>query len=103
MPYLQLIFRAISSEINIDRVYEVRVDKGLFKSWLVIMAYGRYGRGSHQRIYSFVTREEVKIFIKKILKKRSQAEKRIGCCYKLIRRIASHDFMDDDDLYPNHS
>ena len=100
MSYLHLILRARQPEININRVYELRVDRGLFNSWLVIIAYGRYGVGLSQRIHSFFTLEEAKTFVNKTLKKRSKAEKRIGCSYHLISRSSSNDFI-DDCLYPN--
>jgi hypothetical protein len=102
MSYLHLILRARQPEININRVYELRVDRGLFNSWLVIIAYGRYGGGFSQKIHSFFTLEEAKTFVNKTLKKRSKAEKRIGCSYHLISRSSSNDFI-DDCLYPNCS
>jgi hypothetical protein len=102
MPYLHLILRAVRPEININRVYELRLDKGLFNSWLVIIAYGRYGGGFSQKINSFFTLEEAKAFVNKTLKKRAKAEKRIGCSYNLISRNSSSDFI-EDCLYPNCS
>lgn len=102
MPYLHLILRARKPETNVNRVYELRLDKGLFNSWLVIIAYGRYGVGLSQKINSFFTLEEAKTFVNKTLKKRSKAEKRIGCSYHLISRSSSNDFI-NDCLYPNYS
>ena len=89
MSYLHLILRAVSRETNVNRIYELRVDRGLFNSWLDIVAYGRYGGGFCQKIHSFFTLEEVKTFVNKSLKKRSKAEKRIGCHYTLISRSYS--------------
>lgn len=42
MFYLHLILRAIEPDTNVNRMYEIRRDKGLFESWLVIIAYGAY-------------------------------------------------------------
>ena len=82
---LQLILRAIKPETNVNRVYEIRVDRGLFNSWLVITAYGRYRGGTCQKTHSFFSLEEARTFVQKTLKKRFQSQKRIGCCYKIIK------------------
>ena len=94
MSYITLTLRAIKQETNINRVYTVYLCKGLFDSWCVITAFGRYGAGAQQRIHSFFTCEEAQGFVKKILKKRANAEKRIGCNYTLVKRSASDDFKD---------
>lgn len=53
MPPTHLILRAVKPETNVNRVYEIHVDKGLFNSWLVIIGYGRHGGGACHKIYSF--------------------------------------------------
>ena len=93
MSYLRLTLRAIKTEINVNRVYEVHLSKGLFDSWIVLTAYGRYGSGTHQKIHSFFSLEEAKAFVSKILKKRFNAEKRVGCNYSLVKKSFSDDFM----------
>lgn len=95
MSYLKLILHAEKPEKNINRVYEILLNKGLFNSWVVMTGYGRYGAGSQQKIYSFFALEEAKKFIHKILKKRFNAEKRVGCNYSLVKRRTSDSFMDD--------
>lgn len=82
---IHLILRAVNLETNVNRVYEIRVDRGLFNSWLVIIGYGRYRGGAHQKIHSFFTLKEVKAFVQKNLKKRFQSHKRIGCYYKIVK------------------
>lgn len=89
MPYLHLILRAIKPETNVNRVYEIRLDKGLFNSWLVIIGYGRYKGGSCQKIYSFFSLKKVEAFVDKTLKKRFQSYKRIKCNYKIIKSVGN--------------
>ena len=91
MPYLHLILRAIEPESNLNRVYEIWLDRGLFGSWLVLIAYGRYEGGITQQNHSFSTLEEAKAFIDKTLTKRLKAEKRIGCNYKIVKACGSSD------------
>ena len=95
MPYLNLVLRAIRPEINVNRVYQIRVDKGLFSCWLVFTAYGRYGGGAHQKVHSFYTLQDARIFVDKTLKKRFKAEKRIGCNYELVSKSYSDGFIID--------
>ena len=45
-----LKLRAINPARNVNRVYEIHVGQGLFNTITVILAYGRYGKGSHQRL-----------------------------------------------------
>ncbi len=97
MSYLKLVLRATKPETNLDRCYEIHLGRGLFNSWLVVIAYGRYGakgRGARQKTHSFFVLEEAKNFIGKTLKKRFSAVNRIGCNYKIIRRIVSADLSD---------
>ena len=95
MSYLNVVLRAVKPETNVNRVYEIYISKGLFNSWVVMTAYGRYGAGSNQKIHSFFSLEEAKAFVNKILKKRFNAEKRIGCNYSLVKRGSSGDFIED--------
>ncbi len=91
MPYLHLILRAVRPETNLNRVYEVWLDRGLFESWVVLTAYGRYGGGTTQRNRSFSTLEEARAFIDKVLNKRLNSQNRIGCNYELIAKKYSND------------
>jgi hypothetical protein len=79
MSYLKVTLRAEKPDMNVNRVYEIHLSKGLFKSLVVMTAFGWYGAGSHQKVHSFFVLEEAKDFIAKILKKRFHAEKRVGC------------------------
>ena len=89
----QLILRAIKPETNVNRVYEIRIDKGLFNSWLVLIGYGRYGGGSRQKNYSFFNVMEAKAFVQKNLKKRFQSHKRIGRDYKIVKATGYEEVM----------
>ena len=85
MPNLKYILKAVKPEANINRVYEIYLNKGLFEYWVVTTANGRYGAGrGRQRNYSFHKIEQAQDFIHKTLKKRYAAKKRIGCNYELI-------------------
>ena len=92
MSYIKLVLRAVKPEKNINRVYEILLNKGLFDNWIVLTAYGRYGAGAQQKVYSFRALDEANEFISRILKKRFTAEKRAGCNYALIKRSSSFDF-----------
>ena len=79
-----LKLRAINPARNVNRVYEIHVGQGLFNTITVILAYGRYGKGFHQRLYSFDNTLQANAFIHKTLQKRLNAHKRIGCGYEVV-------------------
>ncbi len=42
----------INLAVNVDRAYEILFQRGLFNSWVVIIAYGRYGqKGGQTKTY----------------------------------------------------
>lgn len=73
--------RAIYPEKNINRDYEIRIDKVFFGLWSVTTAYGRRHQKGMLRNYIFETYEEAKKFFDKTLNKRLNAKNRIGCNY----------------------
>ena len=82
-----LKLRATNPVINLDRSYEIVCQRGLFNSWLVTTAYGRYGQKRGQsKTAIFDTKSQAQIFIDKVLKKRLNAKKRIGCNYERLER-----------------
>jgi predicted DNA-binding WGR domain protein len=81
--YIKL--RATNPALNLDRAYEILFQKGLFNSWLITTAYGRYGhKGVQTKTYSFDLEIQAQSFFNKTLKKRLNAKKRIGCNYEPI-------------------
>lgn len=81
MPCLTL--RATLPEKNLDRDYTILVQKGLFNLWVVNILYGKWGAPRHRkRQYSFDAPKQAQSFIKKTLRKRLNAQNRIGCNYK---------------------
>ncbi len=70
---LYLKLRAYKPDANLDRAYEILVQKGLFQHWLVTLAYGRYGqKGGQSKLYIFDTLPQAQDFIQKTIKKRPQ-------------------------------
>ena len=94
MSYFQLVLRAVKPELNVNRAYTIYLNKGLFGSWVVMIAYGRYNVRGQQKNYPFFSLQDSKKFIKKTLSKRLKAEKRIGCNYSIVHQKVSEDFMD---------
>jgi hypothetical protein len=92
MSYFQLVLRAVKPELNINRSYTIYLNKGLFESWVVMIAYGRYNVRGQQKNYPFFSIEDAKSFIKKTIHKRLRSEKRIGCNYTIVCQKASDDF-----------
>jgi hypothetical protein len=78
-----LKLRATNPALRLDRRYDIICQQGLFNSWLVTTVYGRYGqKGGTSKTTIFDIQSEAELFISKILKKRLNATKRIGCNYE---------------------
>lgn len=77
--------QAISPEKNLARSYEISLQKGLFKVWIVHTAYGRIGsKNAQTKNYFFEEKIEAQKTIEKILKKRLNSQKRIGVNYAIV-------------------
>ena len=69
---------------NIYRWYTIRIDKNLFGEWCLSLSYGRIGHRGQTKL-SFWT--DITLLIrqlKRILKKRLNSSKRIGCNYQIV-------------------
>jgi predicted DNA-binding WGR domain protein len=77
MPDYRL--KAIDSEKDIYRWYEIQTTSNLFGPWALIISSGRMGTKGRNRIHIFETEEEMNTTLKKLLEKRLTAERRIGC------------------------
>lgn len=75
---------AINHENNVNRTYEMILDKGLFNTFVVLVGWGRYNTTGKQVAHSFDTQEEAQAFISKKLHKRQNATSRIGCNYEIV-------------------
>lgn len=84
MSLFHVKLRAVDSQKNINRDYEVLVMKVLFGFWGVTLAFGRHGTQGTLRNHTFETKEAAQKFVRKILQKRLTAPKRIGCSYGLV-------------------
>lgn len=66
---------------NINRVYEILVQKGLFNSYTVLIAWGRLNLYLKQKVVSFDSFEDAMAFAEKKINKRLTSQKRIGVNY----------------------
>jgi hypothetical protein len=66
---------------NINRVYEILVQKGLFNSYTVLIAWGRLNVYLKQKVVSFDSFEDAMAFAEKKIHKRLNSQKRIGVNY----------------------
>lgn len=80
--YIKL--HAINPKNNVNRTYEIILEKGLFNSFIVLVGWGRYNKGGQQAIYSFDNEDEAVSFIHQKIHKRLHAHPRIGCNYEIV-------------------
>ena len=80
-----IVLRATNPDLNMDRVYEMWLDKGLMGKWIVIVAHGPYKGGMTQRVYTFDNKEEAQHYMDKMVKKKLHSEKRLGTDYYVVK------------------
>jgi predicted DNA-binding WGR domain protein len=75
---------------NIYRAYSISYGQDLFGTWIVEVNYGRIGSKGRTIVTVVSNEEEALKQVKKFLKRRQSAPKRIGVAYK-IRTIWDSD------------
>ncbi len=86
---LELCLEAHNPIANHHRRYAVCVGKDLFGEWTVIFRYGRTGRGGQEVRYGSADPAFLRSLIRKSLRRRLSAPRRIGCQYALTRLCAT--------------
>jgi len=76
--------QAINHKKNVNRTYEIILDKGLFNTFIVLVGWGRCNTTGKQVAHSFDTQEDAQDFIRKKINKRQNAIARIGCNYEIV-------------------
>lgn len=95
---LSIQLQAINAEKNIFRQYELYVGKDLFGCWLLTTAYGRIGKVTKLRNYSFDSFEGLQKKLQQLLRKRLSSQKRVGTNYRSISYSFSENSSEDTYL-----
>lgn len=81
-----VILRATNPALNMDRIYEMWLDKGLMGKWTVLVAHGPSNGGLTQRVYTFDSKEEAQAYMDKTIKQKLNSKQRIGADYYVVPR-----------------
>ena len=84
MVLAHLELQAISDEHKIARYYIIELMTDLFNDLVIVVYFGAKGYRGRMRQYSYPTIEDIYKRLYAMLKKRFQAQNRIGCNYELI-------------------
>lgn len=80
----KLVLRAQNPERNVNRFYAVTIGRSLFSTYAVYTNNGRVGTHGRMRIHEVTSMEEVKSYLKRCLKRRLSAVKRLGVSYEAV-------------------
>jgi len=80
----QINLRAQNPDKNMDRGYSLFITPGLFNTETVVINYGKYGKQTQHKVYAFECKKEMLSFVRRILRKRFTAYKRIGTNYEVV-------------------
>jgi predicted DNA-binding WGR domain protein len=81
MIVYSILLNAECPALNIKRSYFIQAGQDLFGNWVVEINYGRIGRKGRIKVLLKNTEQEAQAEIKRRLKKRESAIKRIGVPY----------------------
>ena len=71
---------------NIDRKYSLLLQRDLFGGWILITRWGRDGSKGQGKQYSFTDEAKAQKKFQQVLKRRLNAQKRIGCNYQVVEK-----------------
>jgi predicted DNA-binding WGR domain protein len=93
MIVCSILLNADYPDLNIRRSYFIEAGQDLFGDWIVEINYGRIGCKGRKKVTLLKNEEEAKKIVKKHLKKRESAIKRIGVSY-VIKLFHGRDWVD---------
>jgi predicted DNA-binding WGR domain protein len=96
---LELSLEAHNPQANHHRRYEICVGSDLFGESTVTFRYGRTGRGGQEMRHGSADPAFLRSLIRKHLRRRLSAPRRIGCRYELTR-LSTADMAIVDDWLP---
>ena len=79
-----LHLRATNPSKNLYRWYSLHLCQDLFGTWLLITQWGRRGFKGQGKQYAFEDEERAQKELQRLLKKRLNSHKRIGCNYVIF-------------------
>lgn len=81
---IALLLRAENPARNCQRAYAIAVDRDLFGTWCVSLAWGRIGRPGRGKRHAFDDHGAALAFARVQLRRRLQSERRIGVAYRVV-------------------
>jgi predicted DNA-binding WGR domain protein len=78
-----LKLQAIHIKHNLARFYTIRIDRNLWNQITVSTSYGRIGTHGNIKHAYFEEDKDAQIYLKSVLRKRLNSEKRIGVDYRI--------------------
>ena len=97
MIVYSILLNADYPEFNIRRAYLIESGEDIFGNWIVEINYGRIGCKGRKKVFLMACEEEAKKEVKRRLKKRESAVKRIGVGYA-VERIYGNDWCESNFL-----
>lgn len=84
MMEFSIRLEARDPERNIWRSYRIAAGQDLFGDWIVQLTYGRIGARGHTKTVAVPDETAARRYVRRCLRKRETAPKRIGVAYKCI-------------------
>ncbi len=81
---IKVVLRASDPSRNCYRSWSVEAGLDLFGKWTVRVSFGRIGSNGRTMAREFASEDEVRAFVRRGLRRRSTAVRRLGVAYRVI-------------------
>lgn len=85
---------------NVHRVYTIEVGRDLFADWVVEIRFGRKGTRGRDQVRRFSVMEHARTEVRRRLRRRISAPRRIGVTYQVTQLSAAPGFATSQWIPP---
>ena len=84
MAEMRIELRACDPAANRRRAWRLEAGRDLFGAWTTEVQFGRIGRPGRTIRQAFISEPELQAFVRRRLKRRATAPRRIGVAYRCV-------------------
>jgi predicted DNA-binding WGR domain protein len=79
-----VVLRACDPSLDRYRSWSIEAGKDLFGNWMARVSFGRIGCNGRTIAHEFASEDEVRAFVRKGLRRRQTAVRRLGVAYRVV-------------------
>jgi predicted DNA-binding WGR domain protein len=84
MDAIKVVLRGCQPSLNRYRSWSIEAGLDLFGNWTARVSFGRIGSRGRMILREFASEEDVRLFVRKGLRRRCSAVRRAGVAYRVV-------------------